>query len=89
MTTETKLNPEDFVITTGEEPTDWPERFVAGSYAKVVTNGEGLWTKIVEDNGGTIQATMANNPFGDFAAFGDPVAYKRENIRGILPPTGN
>jgi hypothetical protein len=30
---------------------------------------------------------MANNPFGGFVAFGDPVAYKRENVRHILPPT--
>ena len=86
MTTETKLNPEDFEIMTGEDPVDWPERFAAGSYAKVVTNGEGLWTQIIEDDGMTIQATMANNPLGGFAAFGDPVAYRRENVREIRPP---
>lgn len=55
--------------------------------AKVVTNSEGVWTQIIEDDGETIQATMANNPFGDFAVFGDPVAYKRENVRNIQSPT--
>jgi hypothetical protein len=54
---------------------------------KVVTNGEGLWTKVISDDGETIQATLANKPFGDFAVFGDPVAYKRENLREVLPPT--
>lgn len=86
MSENTVLSPEDFVITTGEEPADWPERFAPGSYAKVVTNGEGLWTKITSDDGETIQATMANNPLGGFAAFGDPVAYKRENVRDIKAP---
>jgi hypothetical protein len=57
----------------GEDPADWPERFEPGTFAKVVTHSEGLWTKIIEDNGETIKATMANNPFGGFAAFGDPV----------------
>jgi hypothetical protein len=55
--------------------------------AKVVTHGEGLWTKIVSDDGESIRATMANNPFGGFAAFGDHVEYKRENVRHILAPT--
>lgn len=87
MSKDTVLAPEDFVITTGEEPADWPEKLVPGTMAKVVTHGEGLWTKVIEDNGETIQATMANNPFGGFAAFGDPVAYRRENVRNILPPT--
>jgi hypothetical protein len=87
MSKDTVLAPEDFVIMTGEDPDDWPERFLPGTMAKVVTNSEGLWTKIIEDDGETIQATMANNPLGDFAAFGDPVAYRRENVRQILPPT--
>jgi hypothetical protein len=73
--------------TAGEEPAEWPERFAPGTMAKVVTNSECVWTKIVEDDGETIRATMANNPFGDFAVFGDPVAYKRENVREIQPPT--
>lgn len=55
--------------------------------AKVITNAEGIWTKIIEDDGEIIQATMANNPFGDFAVFGDPVAYKRESVRNIQAPT--
>jgi hypothetical protein len=87
MSKDTVLTPEDFVITTGDEPAEWPERFAPNSYVKVVTNGEGTWTKIVEDDGETIKATLANNPFGDFAAFGDLVEYKRENVRQILPPT--
>jgi hypothetical protein len=87
MSKNTVLSPEDFVITTGEEPSEWPERFATGTMIKVVTNSEGLWTKVTEDDGETIQATMANNPFGDFAVFGDPVEYKRENVRNILPPT--
>ena len=81
------LAPEQFEIMTGEDPEDWPATFRPGTMAKVVTHGEGLWTKIISDDGQTIQATMANNPFGDFAVFGDPVAYKRENVRNILPPT--
>ncbi|SDL53324.1 hypothetical protein [Arthrobacter sp. ok362] len=87
MGKDTMLGPEYFVITTGEEPADWPERFLPGSFAKVVTNGEGNWTKVTSDDGETIQATMADNPFGDFAVFGDPVTYKRENVRQVLPPT--
>lgn len=87
MKTDPVLSPEDFVITTGDEPADWPERIAAGSFVKVVTNSEGLWTKVVSDDGETILATMANNPFGDFAAFGDPVVYRRENVRQIQPPT--
>lgn len=87
MSKDAVLAPEDFEIMTGEDPADWPERFAPNTMAKVVTNAEGLWTKIIEDDGETIQATMANNPFGDFAVFGDPVAYKRENVRQILPPT--
>lgn len=87
MSKDTVLAPEDFVITTGEEPEDWPERFVQDSFVKVVTNSEGIWTKIVEDDGETIRATLANNPFGDFAVFGDLVEYKRENVRQVLPPT--
>lgn len=87
MKTDPVLSPEDFVVTTGEEPADWPERLSPGSFVKVVTNGEGIWTKVVSDDGEAIQATMANNPFGDFAAFGDPVEYKRENIRDIQAPT--
>jgi hypothetical protein len=87
MSKETALSPEDFVITTGEEPAEWPERFLPDTFAKVVTNSEGIWTKIIEDDGETIQATLANNPFGDFAVFGDLVAYKRENVRQVLPPT--
>ncbi|KQN95367.1 hypothetical protein ASE96_04165 [Arthrobacter sp. Leaf69] len=58
------------MITTGEEPEDWPERFAPGSCAKVATNGEGLWTKIAEDDAEIIPATLANNPFGGFTAFG-------------------
>ena len=65
------------MITSSEEPENWPERFAPGSYAKVVTNGEGLWTRIAEDDGETIQATLANNSFGGFGAFGDLVAYER------------
>lgn len=87
MSKETVLAPEDFEEMNGEDPADWPERFLPGTMAKVVTNSEGLWTKIVEDDGETIQATMANNPLGGFAVFGDPVAYKRENVREIQPPT--
>jgi hypothetical protein len=87
MSKDIVLTPEDFVITTGEEPEDWPELVAPGSFVKVVTNGEGLWTKVVSDDGETIQATMANNPFGDFAVFGDLVEYKRENIRDIQAPT--
>lgn len=77
------VSPEDFVITTGEEPNEWPERFMPGTMVKVVTNSEGIWTKVISDDGETIQATLANIPFGDFAVFGDPVAYKRENVREI------
>ncbi|MET4144121.1 hypothetical protein ABIB45_000988 [Arthrobacter sp. UYCo732] len=87
MSKDTVLAPEDFVITTGEEPAEWPERFAPGTMAKVVTHSEGLWTKITSDDGQTIHATMANNPFGDFAVFGDRVQYRRENVRNILPPT--
>lgn len=87
MSADTKLNPEDFVITTGEEPADWPERIAPGSFVKVVTHSEGVWTKVIEDDGETITATLVNNPFGDFAVFGDLLAYKRENVRDILPPT--
>jgi hypothetical protein len=87
MSKETVLSPEDFVITTGEEPAEWPERLAPGSFVKVVTNSEGLWTKVISDDGETIQATMAYNPFGDFAVFGDLVEYKRENIRDIQAPT--
>lgn len=87
MSADTVLTPEDFVITTGDEPADWPERLAPGSFVKVVTNGEGIWTRIVSDNGETIRATLANNPFGGFAAFGDPVEYRRENIRDIQAPT--
>lgn len=43
------LTPEDFEIMTGEDPADWPERFATGSYAKVMTHGEGVWTKVIED----------------------------------------
>jgi hypothetical protein len=75
------------VITTGEEPINWPERFAPGTMAKVITNTEGLWTKIIRDDGDTSQATMANNPFGNFALFGDPVAYRRGNVREIQAPT--
>jgi hypothetical protein len=81
------LTPGDFEEMNGEDPADWPARFEPGTFAKVVTHSEGLWTKIIEDNGETIRATMANNPFGDFAAYGDPVAYKRENVRDIQRPT--
>lgn len=49
----------------------------------VATNGEGIWTKVTSDDGKTIPATLANNPFGDSAVFGDPVAYKHENVRII------
>lgn len=87
MSTEPKLTPAQFEIMTGEDPEEWPERFEVGTMAKVVTHGEGLWTKVISDDGETIQATMANNPFGGFAAFGDPVAYRRENVRNILAPT--
>ncbi|MFB9714199.1 hypothetical protein [Arthrobacter methylotrophus] len=89
MSNDIKLAPEQFEIMTGEDPADWPERFEPGTMAKVVTHAEGLWTKIkiTEDDGETIKATMANNPFGDFAVFGDPVEYRRENVRNILPPT--
>ncbi|WP_043794992.1 hypothetical protein [Pseudarthrobacter chlorophenolicus] len=87
MSTNIKLTPEHFEITTGEEPADWPERFLPGSFVKVITHGEGIWTKVNEDNGEIILATLANNPFGDFAVFGDPVEYKRENVRTVLPPT--
>lgn len=83
------LTPEDFEEMNGEDPEDWPGRFEAGTMVKVVTHSEGLWTKVISDDGNIIQATMANNPFGDFAVFGDPVAYKRENVRNILPPTCN
>jgi hypothetical protein len=89
MSKDTVLTPEDFVITTGEEPEDWPERFAPDTMVKVVTHSEGLWTKVVSDDGEAIRATMANNPFGDFAAFGDLVEYRRENVRNILPPTYN
>jgi hypothetical protein len=81
------LTPDDFEEMNGEDPADWPERFAPGTFAKVVTHSEGLWTKIVEDNGETIRATMANNPFGGFVAFGDPVTYTRGNVRDIQPPT--
>lgn len=87
MSTNTKLTTEDFAITTGEEPADWPERFEPGTMAKVISHGEGIWAKISEDDGATIHATLANNPFGDFAVFGDPVIFTRENVRNILPPT--
>lgn len=87
MSEQTTLTPDDFVITTGEDPAEWPERFAPGTMAKVVTHSEGLWTKVVEDDGVTIKATLANNPFGDFAVFGDPVEYRRENVRNILDPT--
>lgn len=87
MKTDTVLAPEDFVITTGEEPAEWPERLAPGTMVKVVTNSEGIWTKVISDDGEIIHATLANNPFGDFAAFGDPVEYKRENIRNIQAPT--
>lgn len=87
MSENTVLNPEDFELTTGEEPDDWPERVSPGSMVKVITNSEGLWTEVISDDGSIIHATLANNPFGDFAAYGDPVAYKRENIRTIQPPT--
>lgn len=87
MSKERKLTPEQFEIMTGEDPADWPKQFAPGTLAKVVTHGEGLWTKITSDDGETIQATMANNPFGGFAVVGDPVAYRRGNIRNILPPT--
>lgn len=87
MSKDTVLTPEDFVITTGEEPADWPERLLPGSFVKVVTNGEGIWTKVVSDDGEIIQAILANNPFGNFAVFGDPVAYRRENVRDIQAPT--
>jgi hypothetical protein len=87
MSAEPKLAPAQFEIMTGEDPADWPATFLPGTMAKVVTHGEGLWTKIVLDDGETIRATMANNPFGGFAVFGDPVAYKRENVRDILTPT--
>lgn len=87
MSKDTVLAPEDFELTTGEDPVEWPERFVPGTMAKVITNSEGIWTKITEDDGETIQATLANNPFGNFAVFGDRVEYKRENVRNILPQT--
>ncbi|HEX9228382.1 MAG TPA: hypothetical protein VF885_17410 [Arthrobacter sp.] len=86
MSADTVLTPDDFEEMNGEDPADWPERFEPGTFAKVVTHSEGLWTKIIEDNGETIKATMANNPFGDFAAFGDPVEYRRENVRDIQIP---
>ncbi|WP_230854577.1 hypothetical protein [Arthrobacter terrae] len=87
MSTHNVLTAVDFEIMTGEDPTDWPAQFIPGSMAKVVTNAEGIWTKIIEDNGETIRATLANNPFGDFASFGDPVEFTRANVRQVLPPT--
>jgi hypothetical protein len=87
MSENTVLAPEDFETMTGEDPDHWPAQFLPGTMAKVVTNAEGIWTKITEDDGEIILATMANNPFGDFAVYGDPVAFKRENVRDILPPT--
>lgn len=86
MSTNNALTTEDFAIMTGEDPAHWPERFASGTMAKVVTNAEGLWTEITEDDGETIQATLANEPFGGFASFGDLVVYRRENVRDILPP---
>jgi hypothetical protein len=87
MSKDITLTPEHFEITTGEEPAEWPERILPGSFVKVITHGEGIWTKVTEDDGETIRATLANNPFGDFAVFGDPVEYKRENVRTIQQPT--
>lgn len=87
MSQNTVLTPEDFELTTGDEPAEWPTLFAPGTMAKVITNGEGIWSKITSDDGETIQATLANNPFGDYAVFGDPVEYKRENVRNIQPLT--
>lgn len=86
MSADTVLTPDDFEEMNGEDPADWPERFGPGTFAKVVTHSEGLWTKIIEDDGEIIRATMANNPLGGFAAFGDPVEYRRPNVREIKPP---
>ena len=33
---------------TREDPADGPERFATGSYAKVMTPGEGVWTNVTE-----------------------------------------
>lgn len=80
------LGSANFEKINGEDPADWSERLAPGTFAKVVTHSEGLWTRIFEDNGDTIRATMADNPFGGFAAFGDPVTYRRGKVREIQPP---
>lgn len=64
MSDQTVLNSEAFEIMTGEDPTDWPERFAPGTYAKAVTHGEGIWTKIVPYDGEAIRAALANNSRG-------------------------
>ena len=88
MSDQTVLSPEDFATTTGEDPAEWPARFEPGTFAKVISNGEAFWTKVTLDDGRSIRAVVKNNLFGDFAHFDDPVEYRRENVREILPSEG-
>ena len=80
------LSPEDFVITTGNEPADWPARLAPSTLVKVVTHGEGVWTKVLDDDGDAIVATMDDDHTNGVASVGDPVVYRRVNVRDILLP---
>lgn len=80
------LTPEHFAHIEGEDPAWWPARFEPGTNLKVVIPGEGIWATVVEDNGDTIKATLANQPFGFDANFGDMVEFLRTNVRDVILP---
>ncbi len=55
-----------------------------GVYAKVVIEGERIWTTVTDVDGVKVKATLANDPFGFDAEYGDALEYELRHIYNVM-----